>query len=131
MDRYPVMVDVQARNRKPAQADEARFAFETLVQAMPEVPPLLVHQVTKLVAAHLPGTGTHYFGPDVTSTIQTSTLAPLFRDAVERNAPAQAAVGSRISSWAPDAPGWQPRHPGGGAPPGTSTDPDQPRRPRQ
>jgi hypothetical protein len=66
MDGYPVMVDVQARSRKPAQGEEARLVFEAIVRAMPEVPALLVHQVTMLVAAHLPGTATHYFGPGVT-----------------------------------------------------------------
>lgn len=66
MDGYPVMLDVQCRVRKPDQKEEARLAFEALIQSMPEVPALLVHQVTMLVAAHLPGTDTHYFGPDVT-----------------------------------------------------------------
>ena len=65
MDGYAVMVDVQSGAREDAQACEARLAFETLVWALPEVPALLVHQVTMLVTAHLPGTGTHYFGPGV------------------------------------------------------------------
>jgi len=56
---------VQCRVRKPDQKEEARLAFEALIQSMPEVPALLVHQVTMLVAARLPGTDTHYFGPDV------------------------------------------------------------------
>lgn len=66
MDHYPLVVDVQARNRKPAQAEEARLAFELLVSALGDVPALLSHNVELLVAAYLPGRGTHAFDAGTT-----------------------------------------------------------------
>jgi hypothetical protein len=66
MDHYPLVVDVQARNRKPAQAEEARLAFELLVTAFGDVPAILSHNVEILVAAYLPGRGTHTFEPGTT-----------------------------------------------------------------
>jgi hypothetical protein len=66
MDHYPFVVDVQARNRKSAQAEEARLAFELLVGALGDVPALLSHNVELLVAAYLPGRGTHTFEPGTT-----------------------------------------------------------------
>jgi hypothetical protein len=57
MDGYTVVVDVQARQRKDAQAEEARLAFEALVAGLPDVPALLSHNVEFLVAAYLPGKG--------------------------------------------------------------------------
>lgn len=66
MDRYAVVVDVQSRQRKEAQADESRLAFEALTGALPDVPALLSHNVELLVASYLPGTGTHTFEPGTT-----------------------------------------------------------------
>ena len=66
MDGYAVVVDVQSRNRKDAQAEETRLAFESLVDALGDVPALLSHNVEILVAAHLPGRGTHAFAPGIT-----------------------------------------------------------------
>ena len=66
MDGYPITVDVQSRNRKANQADETRLAFEELVAALAETPALLSHNMELLVAAYLPGAGTHRFEPDVT-----------------------------------------------------------------
>ncbi len=63
MDAYPVMVDVQFRTHKPLQAEEARLAFEAIG---PDVPALLLHNVTWLVASYLPGESIHYFEPRVT-----------------------------------------------------------------
>ena len=57
MDGYAVVVDVQARQRKESQAEEARLAFEALVAGLPGVPALLSHNVESLVAAYLPGEG--------------------------------------------------------------------------
>jgi hypothetical protein len=66
MDGYPVVVDVQSRNRKDAQPEETRLAFQSLVDAVGDVPTLLSHNVELLVAAHLPGRGTHTFAPGTT-----------------------------------------------------------------
>lgn len=45
---------------------EARLIFDKLIEARPEVPMLLVHELDALVAAHLPGVGTEYFGESIT-----------------------------------------------------------------
>lgn len=66
MDRYAVVVDVQSRRRKDAQADETRLAFEALTGALPEVPALLSHNVELLIASYLPDSGTHTFEPGTT-----------------------------------------------------------------
>jgi hypothetical protein len=66
MDRYAVVVDVQSRQRKDAQAEEARLAFEALGGALSDVPALLSHNVELLVASYLPGSGTHTFEPGTT-----------------------------------------------------------------
>ena len=66
MAGYAVVVDVQYRTRKDEQAEEARLAFEELVRALPDVPTLLTHNVELLVAAYLPGRGTHTFEPGTT-----------------------------------------------------------------
>ncbi|TCC19259.1 hypothetical protein [Kribbella sindirgiensis] len=66
MDGYAVVVDVQYRTRKDAQAEEARLMFERLVDALSDVPALLSHNVEVLVAASLPGRGTHTFDPGTT-----------------------------------------------------------------
>ena len=65
MDGYPIVVDVQSRNRKPAQPQETLLAFEALVAALPDVPAILSHNVDTLVAAYLPGAGVHHFDPNV------------------------------------------------------------------
>ncbi|MDX2973675.1 hypothetical protein [Kribbella solani] len=66
MDRYPVVVDVQSRVRKDAQAEEARLAFEVLTDALADIPALLSHNVEFLVAAYLSGRGVHTFEADIT-----------------------------------------------------------------
>lgn len=66
MDGYAVVVDVQSRQRKDAQVDETRLAFEQLVAALGDVPALLSHNVEMLVAAYLPGRGMHTFAPGTT-----------------------------------------------------------------
>lgn len=57
MDGYSVVVDVQSRQRKDAQADETRLAFESLVHALAGVPALLSHNVEMLVG---PSTGSRH-----------------------------------------------------------------------
>lgn len=60
---YPIYVDIwyaSARDSR-VQAREARLVFDRLVEARPEVPILLCHNMTLLNAAHLPGKGTQYF----------------------------------------------------------------------
>ena len=66
MDGYPVVVDVQSRQRKDAQAEETRLAFQSLVDALADVPALLSHNVEMLIAAYLPGQGSHTFDPGTT-----------------------------------------------------------------
>jgi hypothetical protein len=66
MDRYAVVVDVQSRQRKDAQAAETRLVFEVLTGALPDVPALLSHNVELLVASYLPGSGIHAFEPGTT-----------------------------------------------------------------
>jgi len=66
MDGYPVVVDVQSRNRKDAQAEETRLAFQSLVDALADIPALLSHNVEMLIAAYLPGQGSHTFAPGTT-----------------------------------------------------------------
>jgi hypothetical protein len=44
----------------------ARLAFDTLVEARPDVPMLLTANLQWLVAAHLPGADTQYFEPRTT-----------------------------------------------------------------
>ncbi|GAA1558724.1 hypothetical protein [Kribbella lupini] len=65
MDLYPVRVEIQSRRRDGRQAEEARLAFEFLVEGLPEVPALLSRNLEVLVAASRPGVGTHYFGENV------------------------------------------------------------------
>jgi hypothetical protein len=66
MDGYAVVVDVQSRQRKDAQPEETRLAFQQLVAALGDVPALLSHNVEMLVAAYLPGQGIHTFAPGTT-----------------------------------------------------------------
>jgi len=74
MDGYAVVVDVQARQRKDAQAEEARLAFETLVAGLPEVPALLSDNVEFLVAAYLPGKGVHVFPSGTTVDVDDAGI---------------------------------------------------------
>jgi hypothetical protein len=61
IDPYGVQVDVSYGGGDEER--EAREVFERLVGAA--IPMLLVHDVTYLVGAHLPGVGTHYFDAGV------------------------------------------------------------------
>lgn len=66
-DRYPVEIEISLRAKdRSMQEQQARLVFDQLVEARGEVPMLLVHDLDVLVAAHLPGLGTEYFGEMVT-----------------------------------------------------------------
>ena len=65
LDRYPVDLDVRLIGPKDEdlQLRETRLVFDKLVTARDDVPMLLIHNLDTLVAAHLPGAGTHVFDP--------------------------------------------------------------------
>ncbi|GAA0931734.1 hypothetical protein GCM10009554_15830 [Kribbella koreensis] len=65
IDGYPIEIGIRLKPDEVLRR-EARLVFDKLVEARPEVPMLLVHEVTILDAAHLPGTGTQYFDEPVT-----------------------------------------------------------------
>ncbi|NEA30156.1 hypothetical protein [Streptomyces sp. SID13031] len=65
IDAYPIEIGIRYKPDEVLRR-EARLAFDKLVEARPEIPMLLVHEVTILDAAHLPGTGTQYFEESVT-----------------------------------------------------------------
>lgn len=50
LDGYALDIDVQTLQRKPSQVGEARLVFDALVAGLPEVPALLSHNVTMLIA---------------------------------------------------------------------------------
>ena len=60
-DRYPIEIDIWLGRDEAAQLAEARVVFDRLVQARPEVPMLLCHDLDLLVAAYRPGHGVHEF----------------------------------------------------------------------
>lgn len=63
IDRYPIDLDVRLVGAKDEelQLRETQAIFDRLATARPDVPMLLVHNLDTLVAAHLPGVGTHTF----------------------------------------------------------------------
>jgi hypothetical protein len=67
LDRYPIDVNVRLVGRKDEalQLRETRAIFERLTAERPDVPVLLIHNLDTLVAAHLPGAGTHFFVPPI------------------------------------------------------------------
>jgi hypothetical protein len=65
IDAYPIEIGIRFKPEDVLRR-EARLIFDKLVEARPEVPMLLVHDLDLLVAAHLPGAGTEYFGETVT-----------------------------------------------------------------
>jgi hypothetical protein len=68
LDKYPVDLDVWLIGPKGdgLQRRETSAIFTKLVAARSDVPMLLVHNLDTLVAAHLPGAGTHTFKPPIT-----------------------------------------------------------------
>jgi hypothetical protein len=65
IDRYPIDLDIRLVGPKDEelQLRETQAIFDRLATARPDVPMLLVHNLDTLVAAHLPGVGTHTFEP--------------------------------------------------------------------
>jgi len=65
IDTYPIEIGMRYKPDEVLRR-EARLVFDRLVDLRPEVPMLLVHELTILDAAHLPGVGTQYFAEAVT-----------------------------------------------------------------
>ncbi|MEU4192507.1 hypothetical protein AB0E69_11435 [Kribbella sp. NPDC026611] len=65
VDGYPIAVEVRllGARHEDAQASEARAVFDELVQTQPPAALILSHALSWIVAAYLPGTGTHTFPP--------------------------------------------------------------------
>ena len=68
IDRYPGVADIRIAGTKTeeVQAREARAVFDQLVTGIPDVPMVLSHDMSLIVAAYLPGAGAHHFAPDTT-----------------------------------------------------------------
>jgi hypothetical protein len=60
-DTYPIEIDIWLGRDEAVQLQEARLVFDRLVEARPDVPMLLCHDLGRLVAAYLPGRGVHEF----------------------------------------------------------------------
>ena len=60
-DAYPIEIDIWLGRDEAAQLQEARLIFDRLVEARPDVPMLLCHDLDVLVAAYRPGQGVHEF----------------------------------------------------------------------
>jgi hypothetical protein len=63
MDAYSIEIHVRGGSTVEVLHGEARLLFRKLVATRSDVPMLLVHNLDTLVAAHLPGAGTHSFDP--------------------------------------------------------------------
>ncbi len=61
IDKYPIMIDIWLGRDEAVQMKEARLVFDRLVEARPDVPMLLCHDLDLLVAAYRPGRGVHEF----------------------------------------------------------------------
>lgn len=66
IDRYPIEIDIWLGRDEVVQQKEARLVFERLIEARPDVPMLLCHDLDLLVAAYVPGQGVQEF-PDGTT----------------------------------------------------------------
>ncbi|WP_427891586.1 hypothetical protein ACQHIV_03520 [Kribbella sp. GL6] len=69
MDRYPIEVQVRGGSDGALHREAGRL-FDALIGARPDGPALLVHNLETLVAAHLPGVGTHMFEPPITPDVE-------------------------------------------------------------
>ncbi|MEV0285219.1 hypothetical protein AB0H36_14005 [Kribbella sp. NPDC050820] len=58
---YPIEVDIWLGRDEVVQAREARLVFGRLVEARPQTPMLLCHDLGGLVVAYVPGRGVHEF----------------------------------------------------------------------
>ncbi|GAB2645469.1 hypothetical protein [Kribbella swartbergensis] len=61
IDGYPIEIDIWLGRDEVVQLKEARLVFDRLVEARPDVPMLLCHDLDLVVAAYLPGRGVHEF----------------------------------------------------------------------
>ncbi|ADB32307.1 hypothetical protein Kfla_3245 [Kribbella flavida DSM 17836] len=66
IDTYPVEIDIWLGKDEGTQGQEARLVFEHLIKARPDVPILLCHELSDLIAAYVPGRGVHEFPDPVT-----------------------------------------------------------------
>ncbi|GAB2647750.1 hypothetical protein [Kribbella swartbergensis] len=68
LDKYPIDLDIWLIGPKDEelQLRATRKVFDKLVMGRGDVPLLLVHNLDTLVAAHLPGVGTHTFEEPIT-----------------------------------------------------------------
>lgn len=69
MDPYAIEVQVRGGRKEDVLHAEARLIFDKLVADRPDLPMLLVHNLDTLVAAHLPGAGTHTFDQSITPDV--------------------------------------------------------------
>ena len=65
LDPYAIEIQVRGGRREAILHAEARLIFDKLVTSRPDLPMLLVHNLDTLVAAHLPGVGTHTFNEQI------------------------------------------------------------------
>lgn len=65
IDRYGIDISIRARD-EDALHRQSRLMFDKLIEARPDIAILLLHNLEFLVAAHLPGVGTHDFAPETT-----------------------------------------------------------------
>ncbi|MEV5967867.1 hypothetical protein AB0L70_39240 [Kribbella sp. NPDC051952] len=61
MDAYGIEIQLRGGRSEEVLHTEAGRLFDSLVASHPDTPMLLVHNLDTLVAAHLPGVGTHTF----------------------------------------------------------------------
>jgi hypothetical protein len=61
IDKYPIEIDIWLGRDLAAQRKEARAVFDRLIEARPDVPMLLCHELTLLIAAYRPGRGIQEF----------------------------------------------------------------------
>lgn len=66
IDTYQIEIDIWLGRDEEVQMREARLVFDRLVEARPDVPMLLCHDLDVLVAAYRPGQGVQEF-PDGTT----------------------------------------------------------------
>ena len=66
IDGYPVEIAVWLGRDEGTQRQEARLVFEDHVRTRPDVPVLLCHDVSALIAAYLPEKGVYDFPPGTT-----------------------------------------------------------------
>lgn len=80
IDTYQIEVDIWLGRDESVLLQEARLVFDWLVQARPDVPMLLCHDLEELVAAYRPGQGVHEFPA---GTTMDAPDADQWRDWVE------------------------------------------------